>query len=106
MDILMQEDKKTCITCYSCEKELALTLGGRIIRQEECPYCYASVHSCRMCDFYDPKLYNECRESEAERITDKEKANYCSFFVLSGGINLKKQEDQDVLSAANALFKK
>jgi hypothetical protein len=58
-----------------------------------------------MCKFYDPKVYNECHESNADRIVDKEKANFCDYFVLSGGGNAGPSKD-DLINSADALFKK
>jgi hypothetical protein len=34
--------------------------------------------------FYDPHAYNECREVSAERIIDKERANFCDYFAPRG----------------------
>jgi|TARA_Y100000780_G_C13696111_1_gene423234 hypothetical protein len=40
----------------------------------------------------------------ANRVLEKEKANFCDFFKLGGGSN-SGEEKQDLLDAANALFK-
>jgi len=36
-----------------------------------------------MCSFYDRTVYNECRESQAERVVEKEKSNFCDYFQLA-----------------------
>jgi hypothetical protein len=59
-----------------------------------------------MCHFYDPKSYNECKETSADRIQDKEKANYCDYFKLSGNILDPDKQRLDALAKAAALFKK
>ncbi len=92
------------INCHACHKELDLSPGQRILRTEECPYCYASIHCCKMCSFYDITAYNECRETSADRIVEKEKANFCDYFILKGSDDGGDQKD-DILAAANALFK-
>lgn len=75
-------------------------------RRDVCPNCMADIRSCKMCQFYDPKSYNECRESQADRVQDKEKANFCDYFKIgSPGTNPDK-EKQDQLAKAAALFKK
>ena len=75
-------------------------------RRDTCPSCMADIRTCKMCQFYDPKAYNECRESSAERVQDKEKANFCDYFKIgSPGTNPDK-ERQDALAKAAALFKK
>ena len=59
-----------------------------------------------MCQFYDPKAYNECRENSADRIVDKEKANFCDYFKIGSAGNDADKARQDALAKAAALFKK
>lgn len=92
--------------CYKCNKELALTAGTDIGRSEECPSCFANLRCCKMCEFYDTSAYNECREPVAERIVEKEKANFCDYFKLSSSQSSASDTKQAALDAANALFKK
>lgn len=92
------------VHCYKCNKVLALIPQTNIPRGEDCPTCRTDLHCCRMCEFYDTKAYNECRESNADRVVDKEKANYCDYFKLKA--NTGANPVQSALDAANALFKK
>jgi hypothetical protein len=57
-----------------------------------------------MCQFYDPNTYNQCKEPIAERIVEKEKANFCDFFVV--GNPGASDDNKNLLDAAMALFKK
>lgn len=66
--------------CFFCHKELQIT--DRIGRQETCPHCGNDLHICKNCEFYDTSAYNECREPQAERVADKEKSNFCDYFVF------------------------
>lgn len=66
----------------------------------------ASIRCCKMCQFYDPKAYNECREPNADRVVDKEKANFCDYYKIGGGGNDPEKERQELLAKAQALFKK
>ncbi len=59
-----------------------------------------------MCRFFDQKAYNQCREPSAERIIDKEKANFCDYFSLGDSVGAEISEKDKFLSAAEALFKK
>lgn len=93
------------ITCYKCQKKIPILGTFKIQRTEDCPYCTTSLHCCKMCKFYDPKVYNECRESNADRLVDKEKANFCDYFVLTDGKD-PVEAQKDLFSAADALFKK
>ncbi len=90
--------------CFKCSKEITLEAIGNISRTERCPHCYADIRSCKMCDFYDVSSYNDCRESSADRVVEKEKANFCDYFKLGNGEGNDKKED--ALSLAESLFKK
>lgn len=67
--------------CFSCQREIRTV--ERVGRTESCE-CGADLHCCRNCRFYDPSAYNECRETQAERVLDKERANFCDYFELGG----------------------
>ncbi len=93
------------LNCFSCSKEL--TFSSELSRREECPHCRADVHVCKNCQFYDSKVYNECRETQAEVIREKERANFCDYFT-AGQSSLKSLNSNktDLFAAAEALFKK
>jgi hypothetical protein len=93
------------IECFACHKPLGLEPAQKIGKNEECEYCYASIHSCRMCSFYDAKAYNQCREPSAERIVEKEKANYCDYFVLQSHCADGNEQLSENLNKFNSLFK-
>jgi hypothetical protein len=90
--------------CHHCQKEM--DLAKEISRRDICPHCGFDAKVCKNCEFYDPQAYNECREPAAERVVDKEKANFCDFFIAgsrrAGGVTKKL----DPKAAADALFKK
>ncbi len=68
-------------TCFTCKKELSL--GREIGRRDECPHCHADLHCCLTCRFYDRSAPKQCREPQAELVREKEKANFCDFFVVA-----------------------
>ena len=89
--------------CFSCGETLQFKNG--VSRRAECPKCRADVRVCKNCRFYDPKVYNECRETQAEVVREKDRSNLCDFFQpgsQSGGANSREA----LLAAAEALFKK
>lgn len=92
------------INCYSCSKSIPL-LTGTIHRSDDCPYCRVSLRCCKMCKFYDAHSYNECKEPVAERIVDKEKANFCDFFS-PGNSAAAIDEKEKAKNAFESLFKK
>lgn len=93
------------IQCYKCHSDTGLTLGSTISRTEDCNSCHADLRCCKMCEFYDQKAYNECREPSADRIVEKEKANFCDYFKLGNSKNNQTNKD-DIMAQANSLFKK
>ncbi|MDZ4676889.1 MAG: hypothetical protein SGI74_05195 [Oligoflexia bacterium] len=81
-------------------------LGKTISRGDVCTECRFDARVCKNCEFYDALAYNECHEPAAERVIDKEKANFCDFFKpgqRASGIATKKLDPK---AAADALFKK
>lgn len=94
------------VICPHCLKENNAETP-QIGRRDVCDYCYGDLHSCVSCHFYDKSSYNECREPMADRITEKEKANFCDYFQLETNYDTISQDTtQDLLDAAEALFKK
>jgi len=78
--------------CFSCGKEL--DISDKPGRRDECPSCGADIKACRNCRFYDSTAYNECREPTADRVVEKEKANFCDYFVF-GGSSGQKEDNKD-----------
>ena len=78
----------------------------RVGFREECGQCRRDVHVCRNCEFYDPNVYNECREPSAERVVDKEKFNRCEYFRPGAQKGGQSVSAVDLRAAAEALFKK
>ena len=46
----------------------------------ECRTCHAQLHVCRLCKFYDIRVAKACRETVADEVRDKERANFCGYF--------------------------
>lgn len=91
------------VRCFNCQAQLDLVAGQKILRTEECPRCYADLRCCKMCAFYDPSTYNQCREPLAERLLEKNTANYCDYFILKGG--KERANKDDLINVAASLFK-
>lgn len=91
------------LICFSCSH--VMEYSGVPGRRDECEKCGADVHVCRNCKHYDPKVYNECRETQADRVQEKERSNFCDYFEIgsaSGGMSEREKQR----AAAEALFKK
>lgn len=69
----------TELVCWKCGASVA-SLPLPLSRYAECPDCHADLHVCRMCEFYDPRVADSCREPVAEAVQDKDRANFCDYF--------------------------
>jgi hypothetical protein len=90
--------------CFNCNKPVPV--AGIIGRRDECPHCRADVHVCRNCEFYDPKVYNECRETQADVVKEKDRANFCDYLKPRLGQGAGIDKAAALRAAAEALFRK
>ncbi len=70
--------------CWKCGKETNIE---KPVRGDECPLCHADLHVCKACGFYESGAHNDCRESSAEFVTDKERGNFCDYFRASQSLS-------------------
>ena len=56
--------------------------------------------------FYDRTYNNQCRESEAPRVVDKDRANFCEYFGPATGIRKPVRGSFDARAKLDVLFKK
>lgn len=66
--------------CWKCHKETNIE---KPVRGDECPLCHADLHVCKACEFYESGSHNDCRETSAEFVSDKERSNFCDYFRAS-----------------------
>jgi len=68
--------------CWKCGASLA-QLSLPLMRQDVCKQCGTDLHVCKLCSFYDLAVAKHCRETIAEEVSDKQRANFCDYFVLN-----------------------
>ncbi|HOG11691.1 MAG: hypothetical protein PHW80_08500 [Smithellaceae bacterium] len=90
--------------CAHCQKEIPE--GEPAGRQAQCPFCGADLHICLNCVFYEPGIYNDCRESQAERVVEKSRSNFCDYFQYRTGAAKPGRRPADLQEKLGALFKK
>lgn len=91
--------------CHACGKEVVLP--HRAGRKDACPFCRADLRCCLNCTFYEPAAYNQCREGQAERVLEKDRANFCDFFRFrEGGTGTAARVALPTRDKLDALFKK
>jgi hypothetical protein len=104
------------MSCFACGAAFSLAAGERVGFRDECAGCGRDFHVCRNCQHHDPSAYNECRESSAERVSDRERANRCDYFALtnvegpaegsSSGVTGQATGEESARTALESLFKK
>lgn len=89
--------------CWSCGKDLtALDYG----RADRCGSCGRDTKVCKGCVHFDTHSNNQCRENQAEIVTDKERSNFCDYFKPSKGAGSGGPARDALKAAADSLFKK
>lgn len=71
------------VACPSCRTPH--DFDGTLSFREECERCAADLHVCVTCRFHDKYVENECRETEADYVSDKQKRNLCEYWKAREG---------------------
>ncbi|MCB1739555.1 MAG: hypothetical protein KDK91_04245 [Gammaproteobacteria bacterium] len=100
----MKADSKEVVQCWHCGAalpDLSLdTVRSPLPRAAVCVRCNADLHVCRMCEFYDTGVARSCRESVADEVSEKTRANFCGYFRLRP--NAHAPADADAARRARA----
>lgn len=90
--------------CRCCRKEVVVP---KVVgRKDTCPFCDADLRCCLNCRFYDERIYNQCRETQAERVLDKDRSNFCDYFVFrDADVFQEPGEKQSAKDKLASLFK-
>ncbi|MCH7709447.1 MAG: hypothetical protein IH884_13230 [Myxococcales bacterium] len=91
--------------CFACAAAIEVAASERVGFRDSCEACGVDLHVCRNCAHHDPSAYNECRESSAERVADRDRANRCDYFRPAPGATAVDTTTQ-ALSELDTLFKK
>jgi len=97
------------MNCWSCGHRIETV--ERVGFHAHCERCDRPLHACRNCLFYDPGYNNQCRETMAERVMEKERSNFCEYFgpAAAGGEKraaAPRPPERDARAELDALFKK
>jgi hypothetical protein len=85
--------------CHRCQKDLEIKTP--VGRKDACPFCGTDLRCCLNCGFHASGTYNDCREPQAERVLEKERSNFCDYFVFRDGAS--GGPGRDALSAKSRL---
>jgi hypothetical protein len=70
--------------CALCGKEVVI--DTYFTRSAACPHCSGDLHICLNCRFYSKTSHNKCLEPRAEHQRNRDKANFCDYFVFKEGV--------------------
>ncbi len=90
-------------SCHACGEEIK---EKKPQRSTQCEQCSADVYVCLNCRHHDRSAPNECRETQAEWVRDKDTANFCGWFELSERGPHDRGKEQASKGAFENLFKK
>ncbi len=90
--------------CTHCSKDIQPLLP--IGRRDCCPLCSGDLHICLQCRFYEPGSNNDCRETRADRVVEKDRSNFCDWFEPGDGKSDEGVDRDAVKAQLDALFKK
>ena len=66
------------MNCHKCGCKV--DTKEKIGRQQICPECGEYLHCCLNCRFYSETAHHQCREPQAEWVSDKTMGNFCDYF--------------------------
>lgn len=97
------------LVCQSCGAPV--TREEPIARDAECEQCRTDLRCCRNCRHWNPRVNNECTETEAERVVDKQRRNFCEYFYFireayAGGAGAGRDRAAEARAKLDALFRK
>jgi hypothetical protein len=92
--------------CQACQTEIPLATGESIGFRDVCDRCRADLHVCLNCEHHDPSAYNECREPNAERVLDRDRANRCDYFRPATGLRASGEGRAEAMADLEKLFRK
>lgn len=87
--------------CHFCGTEIPNP--REVYRNSTCPKCGKDLKICLNCRFYSPGAHWDCSETIDEPVADKDRSNFCTFFVFgnrpaaggqSGSSSAKKNLDR------------
>ena len=99
------------MNCFNCGHRIETV--ERVGFHAHCERCDRPLHVCRNCSLYDPAYNNQCRETMAERVVDKERSNFCEYFAPAAAASgtrgagaAQPSPQRDARAQLDAIFKK
>ena len=103
--IFLWTDMGTDLVCWRCGESIE-NLPMPLTRLAECGSCHAELHVCKLCEFYDKHIADQCREPVVDYVKEKQRANFCDYFrPRANAYNPASNGQEKVMNnELNALF--
>ncbi|MBA4418321.1 MAG: hypothetical protein C0392_10490 [Syntrophus sp. (in: bacteria)] len=89
-----------------CPKCQAPIDTDKISFKDECFSCKTDLHVCIYCTFFDEGKSNQCREPQADYVKERDRANYCEYFIFKEAGSAKPSGKEEAEKLFSQLFKK
>ena len=73
--------------CHHCGNELEFV--EKVFRNDTCDKCGSDVYCCLNCSNYDESVADQCTEPQAERVSVKDRRNFCEVLHVEGRPSLR-----------------
>jgi hypothetical protein len=92
--------------CHHCGG--SLEFREKVFRNDTCPSCGSDIYCCLNCMEYDESASDQCREPQAEKVSVKDRRNFCEYFNLDEKSRSASARDKaaEARRKLEALFKK
>lgn len=92
--------------CHHCGEKLEFV--DKVFRNDTCTGCGSDVYCCLNCSEHDESAPNQCREPQAEKVSVKDRRNFCEYFSLREGSASSTARDKaaEARRKLEELFKK
>lgn len=93
-------------SCHHCGEVLEFV--EKVFRNDVCTACGSDVYCCFNCAEYHESASNQCKEPQAEKVSVKDRRNFCDYFRLGTGAGSSASRDRAVKARnkLEALFSK
>ncbi|MFA6222860.1 MAG: hypothetical protein WC647_11170 [Desulfomonilaceae bacterium] len=92
--------------CHHCGEPLEF--AEKVFRNDTCVVCGSDIFCCLNCSEYDQTASNQCKEPQSEKVSVKDRRNFCEYFNLSERKSSANAREKaaDARRKLEALFKK
>lgn len=92
--------------CHHCGE--SLEFAEKVFRNDTCPSCGSDIYCCLNCSEYDETASNQCKEPQSEKVSVKDRRNFCDYFNLSTkkGLGSARDKATEAKRKLEALFRK